>query len=247
LFLLFADAGTDRNMDQDAFTAYMRSGGRSASVAARCQRIATDFEQFLRDERGGRSLEDARPEDLEAYVALIEAAPKASAKSQLWALHYYFGFSKNDEMRDLAGTLRQQRIKRKPFALSGFRGVSPEQTQKLAAIGIKNVDQMRQAGRTPSERQQVAAEAGIPVEAVLELVKLSDLARIPGLKGIRARLYYDAGVDTIEKLAEWDPEELRLMLGEYVALSGFDGIAPLPKETANAVATTQRLPRAVEV
>ncbi|MGD8904752.1 MAG: DUF4332 domain-containing protein, partial [Anaerolineae bacterium] len=101
-------------------------------------------------------------------------------------------------------------------------------------------------GRTPGERQRLAERTGIPIDAILELVKLSDLARIQGLKAIRARLYYDAGVDTLEKLARWDPEELRDMLADFVERTGFDGIAPLPKEAASAVATAKRLSKAIE-
>jgi hypothetical protein len=78
---------------------------------------------------------------------------------------------------------------------------------------------------------------------MLELVKLSDLSRLGGLKSVRARLfYYDAGVDTVEKIAQWEPEELRAMLSEFVGESGFDGIAPLPKEVHNAVDKARSLP-----
>ena len=67
-----------------------------------------------------------------------------------------------------------------------------------------------------------------------------------GLKGIRARLYHDAGVDTVDKLAAWEPEALRAMLVEFVECTGFDGIAPLPKEAAGAVAQAKKLPQVVE-
>ncbi|MDH5596160.1 MAG: DUF4332 domain-containing protein, partial [Candidatus Bathyarchaeota archaeon] len=80
----------------------------------------------------------------------------------------------------------------------------------------------------------------------LEFVKLSDLARILGIKGIRARLYFDAGVDTVEKMAEWNPKELRGMLIEFVERTGFDGIATLPKEAEFSVKKAKRLPRIVE-
>jgi hypothetical protein len=69
---------------------------------------------------------------------------------------------------------------------------------------------------------------------------------VGGLRSVRARLYYDAGVDTVEGLAAWDPEELRAMLVDFVARTGFDGIAPLPKEARNAVATAKTLERLVE-
>jgi predicted flap endonuclease-1-like 5' DNA nuclease len=208
--------------------------------------MAGDFEEYLQQHRGGKCLEEAEPEDLEAFVAWIEREPKASANTHLWALRYCFEFNENEELRQVAGLLRGQRIKRTPFPLKDFRGVDPEHAAVLAAAGIRNVKQMLEEGRTPDVRQELADETGIPLETILELVKLSDLARIPGIKRIRARLYHDAGVDTIQKMAEWDPVELRAMLLEFVERTGFDGIAPLPGEAAFSVARAKELPRIVE-
>ena len=92
----------------------------------------------------------------------------------------------------------------------------------------------------------LAKLAGIPVESVLELVKLSDLSRLPGVKGIRARLYYDAGVDTVEKLAACEAEELLRRTGEFVRATGFEGTAPLPKEVSSTIITARGLPKLVE-
>lgn len=66
------------------------------------------------------------------------------------------------------------------------------------------------------------------------------------MKGIRARLYHDAGVDTLEKLAQWEPEPLQEMLAEFVARTGFEGIAPLPAEVSYSIAQAKQLPRIVE-
>jgi predicted flap endonuclease-1-like 5' DNA nuclease len=204
------------------------------------------FEEYLQQHRSGKCLGEAGPEDIEAFVAWIEYEPKASAKTHLWALRYYFEFQENQEMRQLAGLLREQRIKRSPFPLKDFQGMDPEHAARLDAAGVKNVKQMLRAGRRPDGRQELADETGIPLETIVELVKLSDLARIPGIKGIRARLYHDAGVDTVEKMAEWAPEELRAMLLEFVERTGFEGIAPLPAEAAFSVARAKELPRIVE-
>jgi hypothetical protein len=105
---------------------------------------------------------------------------------------------------------------------------------------------MLEAGRTRDRRNELSAKTGVPAEAILEFVKLSDLARIQGVKGIRARLYYDAGVDSVEKLARWNPKELRAMLIEFVEKTGFEGIAPLPKEAESTVAEAKKLPKIVE-
>jgi len=233
-------------MDEDEFRVFLKRGGRSPNVVKQCVRYVRDFEEYLRKYCGGRGLEEVNSEDLESYVEWVEMEPKASAKTHLWALSHYFEHVSNEEMRKLAGVLRRQRIKKKSFALKEFRGVNLEYVDKLAAVNVKNVEQMLKAGKAQIGRQSLSRKSGVPVEAVLEFVKLSDLARIPGVKGIRARLYYDAGVDTVEKLAEWGPKELREMLVEFVERTMFDGIAPLSKEAEFTVKTAKKLPKVVE-
>ena len=80
----------------------------------------------------------------------------------------------------------------------------------------------------------------------MEFVKLSDRSRIPGITTIRARLFLDAGVDTIEKRSGWNPEELRAMLVEFVERTGFNGMAPLPGEARFSVERARELPKIVE-
>jgi hypothetical protein len=234
------------NMDEEEFRKFLRRDGRSQSAIKRCISYVKEFERYLRECQGGKRLEDAISQELEEFVEWIEKKPKISAKTRLWALRYYYEYASNEVLRNVASELRQRRIKRVPFALRGFRGIDPEYLEKLAAVGIRNVEQMLDAGRTRNGRQQLSTKTSIPINAILELVKLSDLARIPGVKGIRARLYYDAGVDRIEKMAEWDPKALRTMLIEFVERTRFDGIAPLPKEAIFSVEKAKKLPKTVE-
>ena len=105
---------------------------------------------------------------------------------------------------------------------------------------------MLKKGRTPQNRKELSEKTGVSQETILEFVKLSDLARIPGVKGIRARLYVDADVDTIEKLARWDPEAFRKMIVEFVERTGFEGIATLPAKARSAVAKAKKLPKILE-
>ena len=133
-----------------------------------------------------------------------------------------------------------------PFKLRDFRGVKPEFIARLETLGIKNTMQMLSEGLTAARRSSIAKQAGIPYEVVLELVKLSDLARLPGVKGIRARLYYDAGVDCVEKLAVYEPEEFLEETSAFVKRTGFEGIAPLPKEVSSTIANARTLPKVVE-
>ncbi len=136
--------------------------------------------------------------------------------------------------------------KRNPFKLKDFRNIPSEIITRLEAQHIKNADQMLLAGRTREQRAELAIETGIPENNILELVKLSDLARLPGVKGIRARLYLDAGIDSVEILASWEPEALRIMVKKYVERTGFEGIPPLSKEVSSTIANAQRMPKIVE-
>jgi hypothetical protein len=136
--------------------------------------------------------------------------------------------------------------KHNPFKLRDFRGIDLESIVRLAACGLKNAEQLLAAGCTRAQRATLANETGVPGTVILELVRLSDLARLPGVKGIRARLYYEAGVTGVEKMAEWEPEALRRMVTEFVERTGFDGIPPLPKEVSSTVANARKLPAIVE-
>ena len=137
-------------------------------------------------------------------------------------------------------------MKHNPFKLKDFRGINPEVIGKLEALRIKSAEQMLVAGQTKKLRSALAKQTGIAESVLLELVKLSDLARLPGVKGIRARLYYDAGVDSVEKMANWDPDALRVMMIKYVEQTGFNGIPPLPKEVSSTIENARRLPKVVE-
>jgi hypothetical protein len=136
--------------------------------------------------------------------------------------------------------------KQNPFLLRKFKEVNPEYVAQLEALGIKQAGQMLSLGQTPMMRTLIATMVEIPETAVVELVKLSDLSRLPGVKGTRARLYYAAGVDSVEKLAAYEPKELLAVTAEYVHQTGFEGIAPLPKEISSTISNARMLPKVVE-
>ena len=166
-------------MDEVGFRKYLKRGGRSPSAADRVIESVNDYGAYL----GviDKCLDRAAPEDLESYVAWIETESKTSAKKHLWAIRYYYQFTCAKEMEKHASDLRQARIKRTPFALREFQDVNQSYIDRLEAAGIKNVEQMLAAGKTPQSREALADKTRVPAGAILEFVKLSDLARIPGL------------------------------------------------------------------
>ena len=234
-------------MDKEGFCVYLKKGGRSPNAINRCLKFVSDFEDYLHEFKNGKQLADVIDHDLMDFVSLLDQESKTKAKGYLWAIRYYYDYISNDEIRDLAIRLRTQRIERSPFALKNFRGVNQDNVNDLAGIGIKNVNQMLKFAATNEERKRLSRQTGVPESAILELVKLSDLARIPGVKGIRARLYYDAGIDTVEKIAAMEPEELHERVIIYVEESDFQGVPTLPAEAKYPAEKARVLSKIIEL
>jgi len=192
--------------------------------------------------RNGKKLEKATPEDLKDFVNWAE---ETGTKVWLWVFNRYFSYKQNDVMfcsvNELIGIQSVKKAK-----LKDFLGVDRQNVQALKTEGIITAEHMFDAGKTRKGSEELAAKIGVPLDSILELVKLSNLARIIGLGKKRARLFYNAGLDTLDKIAEWDSEEMRQMLLEFVDQTGFDGSAPTPSDAAFYVKLAGYLPRIVE-
>ena len=233
-------------MDTVAFEKFLVKGGRSPSAVKRCLNYVSRFEEYLQSSKGIPNLEEAAAEDLIEFINQEDRNEKSQSKVYLWAIKYYYRYAGNAEMVNIAGILREERIIRKPFSIKEFRDVNIEDCEILADQGIHTINQMLKAAASKEDRRILSSKAGIPEGRILELVKLSDLARIPGVKGIRARLYYETGFDSVEKIAAQEPEEFRARVVEYVHSSGFDGVPTLPAEAMYTIEKARDLPILVE-
>jgi hypothetical protein len=233
-------------MDKSGFEEYLKKGGRSPNAVLRCVKYVSAYEDFVTGPDIATTLDHAQPGDLIKFINELEEKEDSNAKGYLWAIRYYYDFIDNPDIKNLAGVLREERIERKPFSVKNFRGVDKRDIEILAEFGINNIDQLLRACLTREKREELAEKTGIPISRILELTKLSDMARIPGVKGIRARLYYDAGIDTVEKIASLEPEALRANVVEFVQISDFDGVPTLPAEAVYTVEKARQLPKIVQ-
>jgi hypothetical protein len=231
-------------MDEEGFTTFMKKKRKSKNTIKTCLASVEEFEKYL--EKKGNSLDSAGVQDLKIFISEYPE-PKRIAKF-LWGLNHYLLFMNREDLRDLSRSVMAQHLKkiRKPFKLKKFRGIQEEHSDALASHGVLDVDKMLEAGKTPELREELAERTGLDIKVIEELVKLSDLARIQGLKAVRARLYYDAGFDTLEKLRTVSQEDLLRITRDFVERTKFNGIAPLPKEALSAIATAKKLSDIVE-
>ena len=130
-------------------------------------------------------------------------------------------------MYKAAVELRQPRkVKKTPFLLKKILGIDSEYITKLNALGVRNVNDMINSGKTPERRKSLAEKTGIPPKVILELVKISDLTRVGYVKEKLSRLYYNAGVQIPEDLAKWEAKTLHRHFEEYIKRTKRDGMVP---------------------
>ena len=96
----------------------------------------------------------------------------------------------------------------KPNKIAEFKGISENTVVKLDKIGIKNTVKLYDRIITSENRKELAESIGIKNSEILELTKLTDLSRIKWVGTTAARMLYDLGLDTVEKVSKADYNDL---------------------------------------
>jgi hypothetical protein len=230
-------------LDEEGFRRYLKKTGHTDKRCDSEVRRLKTFEGYLSRHKN-KKLGAETPEDLKDFVNWAQGK-RENVNVLLNVLNRYYSCLSNDLMFCAGNELLGSDYMKK-YNLKDFMGVSHQHTQALRKEGIFTSEHMLKAGRTVEDRKVLAQKTGVPLSAVLELVKLADMSRIVGLKRKRARLYYDAGLDTLDKIAKSDPEKMQQMFVGFVERTGFDGSPPTSSEAAYSVKLAKYLPRVVE-
>lgn len=235
-------------MDEAGFALYMKEKRfRPSKIKSYTNRVKR-FEKFSREHGVGKSLKDLTTNDLRTnsnkYVEWCEAN-SVNPYQDLWGVSEYYAFLGLEELFYLCSQVMQM-IQLKKFKLKDFLTVNQAYAGKLAKIGIETASQILEAGKTRKERDEIATKSGIPVNEVLKFVKIANLARCPGHKKKRACLYYEAGLDDLDKIANQNPAKMVGFIEEFIKRSGFDGSAPTLGEAACSIENSKRIPRIIE-
>ncbi len=134
----------------------------------------------------------------------------------------------------------------KPVGLGSFPGIDPGNVENLAALSIKHSKHLFERGRTKGDRVELSRLAKVPGDDLLELVKLSDLARVSGVGPVFARLLFEAEASTVEELAACTPEALSERLVAIVLEMGYtEAMVPL-KDVKHCINAARSLPKVIE-
>ena len=237
-------------MDEKGFREFSRKHGRSKSAIESCVGFVKKFEDYLQEHKGVKGIDEATPDDIRDFASWGKKELK-SINSYLWGIHRYYEFTSDKKMYKVTLNLRRQKIeerrdKRKPLNLKKIQGVASKHVAKLESLGIIDVKQMIEAGRTKTQRQELSKKTGIPLKCILDLVKFADITRMSDIKGIKGRLLFEAKVDTIKKLSKFSAEELRKELIKVNEKKGILKRPPTLVETTYWIEQASKLPEIVE-
>ena len=95
-----------------------------------------------------------------------------------------------------------------PIRLDKFPGIQANYVGRLETEGIRNSRQLFNEAKRKDERERLSQKTSIPIEILVELVCLSDLARAYGVGPVFARMIFDVGIQSIEELVQYTAEEI---------------------------------------
>lgn len=94
------------------------------------------------------------------------------------------------------------------------------------------------AGQTPSQREKITLQTNLDSVTTDEIIKLCDYYRTGrNLHHLRAKIYYDMGMDTWQKWAEQTSTAIISMFTKYIQENHLEGerLIPWPKEVRNGI------------
>jgi hypothetical protein len=143
-------------------------------------------------------------------------------------------------LKDFASCLLKKREK-------SLDGVTTDDIDAfLWKLKVRNNQQKGMRARTKKQREQLSKKLDIPEDAILELVKLSDITRIGYVKKKLSRLYYNSGLDSPAKIAEFEPKQLHEFFVKFIDETGWDGMVPNPKDLVSNIKSARKLSKIVE-
>ena len=228
-------------MDEEDFIEFLNTEKKSERSIARYIRGLNFFSNYLAERN--ISLDTFSKSDLHSFK---EANSSHKTLPQVfWAIRSFAKYISNQELfnatREIIGQLYL-----KDYSITEL-AENKEIARSFKEINIRTAEQLLYSGLTEADRKEIAEQTNLSNEVITKLVKLANLARIPGVKKVRAKLFYEAGLDTLTKMASFDSaESLHSFLINFIELSNFEGSPPLSSEASSSYTLAQYLPKILE-
>jgi ribosomal protein L13E len=148
--------------------------------------------------------------------------------------------------KGLEAPAKEKKVKTAGSNIEEIEGIGSAYAEKLVGAGIRTTDDLLEAGRTPKERENLAARTGISKKLILEWVNLADLFRIKGVGEEYSDLLEEVGVDTVVELAKRNADNLHPKILEVNNKKKLVRRPPTLEQVQQWIEEAKTLPRKVE-
>jgi len=124
-------------------------------------------------------------------------------------------------------------------------GIGPAFAKKLAASGVSTTGRLLKVAAHSAGRKDLAKQAEVTTNQVLEWVNRADLMRVSGVGPQYSDLLEASGVDTVIELAQRNAQNLYEKMAEVNGAKSLVRVLPSPDKVAGWVAQAAKMPRVV--
>lgn len=127
-----------------------------------------------------------------------------------------------------------------------IKGVGPSYSEKLESLNIKTTYDLLKKCTTPQDRRKISKKSKISETIILKWVNMIDLLRIKGI-GVEISEFMEyLGTDTINKLANSDPEILFQKMKDLNNNKNIIKRTPTLRKVENWISQAKEIPRIVK-
>ncbi len=232
-------------MNEEKFKYFLKENKKSENTIRSYVNSVKILEDFLLAQGKIKTLDEVKPDDIRAFYSWGKEELHNVYRT-FWGIKAYYQFIQATQLENTVWELMEF-DQNETRLLREFPKIDQEAVEMLASIGIRTVNQLLNTSKTQRDREGLAEKSGAEIDSILELVKMSNLSRLPGLKKVRGRLYYEGGLDTFSKIAALEASETRRILSEYIESTGFKGGPPTEGEAQATITMARFLPEIVEL
>jgi hypothetical protein len=127
------------------------------------------------------------------------------------------------------------------YSISEVFGLSEVHQSRLAEHRITNTDHLVRLRLEPSRMHEVSRETGYPIAQIRRWVNLAELMGVAGIGPAHAALLHAAGVDSLGRLAQRDPNSLAPRLVDAARLNKESPAPPSPRVLARWILSARAM------
>lgn len=127
-----------------------------------------------------------------------------------------------------------------------IKGVGPSYGEKLESLNIKTTYDLLKKCTTPQDRRKISKKSKISETIILKWVNMIDLLRIKGIGAEISEFMEYLGTDTINKLANSDPEILFQKMKDLNNNKNIIKRTPTLRKVENWISQAKEIPRIVK-